>query len=369
MGFPREFSLAYRSDTTPGLSPYRLLDAHGTEVSQVNDFLDALATRGLSPRSLRTYGFALLTFWAWLTHEKRDIAGLTEADLFRYICFQYENHKGCTAKTAPVTVNHRLMVAQALYRYHTGKELPAGRGTTRRPPPPYHRGPQAERGYLHPCRPPQRHLRVQAPRRIVVPLTREEVATFLASLRSWRDLSMAALMLLCGLRSREVIQLALSDLLMAEGQLRVWGKGDKERIVPLSREVLSLLRQYLDVERPKTVSPRLFVCLKGRKRGAAITPAGFRGIFRYHRKRSTIERANPHRFRHTFGADMVRGGISLPALMHLMGHASIQTTMLYVALSPRDIWDEFDRVTKSIRRQELRINDDVQNRANRPPVE
>jgi len=355
MGSSPGFSVVHRADTTPGLSPYRLLDAHGAEVSAVNDFLDALATRGLSPRSLRTYGFALLSFWAWLADEKRDIAGLTEADLFRYIRFQYEHHRGHTPKTAPVTVNHRLMVAGALYRYHTGKDLPTGRGTTRRPPEPYHRGPQAERGYLHPCRPPQRLLRVHAPRRVVVPLTREEVAAFLASLRSWRDLTMTALMLLCGLRSREVIQLSVTDLLMAEGQLRVWGKGDKERIVPLPREVLSLLRQYLTIERPETVSPRLFVCLKGTKRGASITPAGFRAIFRYHRKRSAIARANPHRFRHTFGADMVRGGISLPALMHLMGHSSIQTTMLYVELAPRDVWDEFDRVTRAIYREEIRI--------------
>lgn len=359
MASPGGFSLTHRTDTTPGLSPYRLLDGQGAEVSAVNDFLDALATRGLSPRSLRTYGFALLTFWAWLVHEKRNIAGLTEADLFRYIRFQYDHHKGYTAQTAPVTVNHRLMVAQALYRYHTGKELPRGPGTTRRPPRPSHRGPQAEGGYLHPCRPAKRHLRVQAPRRVVVPLTQEEVATFLASFRSWRDLSMAALMLLCGLRSREVIKLTLPDLLMAEGQLRVWGKGDKQRVVPLPRQVLSLLGQYLAVERPRTASERLFVCLKGKKRGTPLTPAGFRRIFRYHRERSTIARANPHRFRHTFGADMVRGGISLPALMHLMGHASIQTTMLYVALAPRDVWAKFDRVTKAIHREGIRIKEDT----------
>ena len=56
-----------------------------------------------------------------------------------------------------------------------------------------------------------------------------------------------------------------------------------------------------------------------------------------------LRAANPHRFRHTFGADMVRAGISLPALQHLMGHSQIHTTMLYVQLAPQDIWREYAR--------------------------
>ena len=57
--------------------------------------------------------------------------------------------------------------------------------------------------------------------------------------------------------------------------------------------------------------------------------------------------ANPHRLRHTFGSDMVRAGISLPALMHLMGHAQIHTTMLYVALAPQDVWREYARAVQN----------------------
>jgi integrase/recombinase XerD len=74
-----------------------------------------------------------------------------------------------------------------------------------------------------------------------------------------------------------------------------------------------------------------------------MTPAGLRSLFRHHRRRSRVPQANPHRFRHTFGADMVRAGISLPALQHLMGHSQIQTTMLYVQLAPQDVWREYAR--------------------------
>ena len=74
-----------------------------------------------------------------------------------------------------------------------------------------------------------------------------------------------------------------------------------------------------------------------------MTPAGLRSLFRHHRLRSRVPQANPHRFRHTFGADMVRAGISLPALQHLMGHSQIHTTMLYVQLAPQDVWREYAR--------------------------
>jgi integrase/recombinase XerD len=62
---------------------------------------------------------------------------------------------------------------------------------------------------------------------------------------------------------------------------------------------------------------------------------------------SQIRHANPHRFRHTFGADMVRSGISLPALQHLMGHSQIHTTMLYVQIAPQDVWREYARAVQN----------------------
>jgi integrase/recombinase XerD len=64
-------------------------------------------------------------------------------------------------------------------------------------------------------------------------------------------------------------------------------------------------------------------------------------LFRYHRQRTGIRLANPHRFRHTFASDMVRGGISLPALMQLMGHADIRTTLRYVQITPQDVYLQY----------------------------
>jgi integrase len=176
---------------------------------------------------------------------------------------------------------------------------------------------------------------------VVVPLSADEVARFWRGFRTFRDLAIIALMLLDGLRSCEVLDLQLEDLCLADAHLCVLGKGNKERVLPLPAETLEVLQNYLRLERPRTNLPSLFVSLKGRQRGRPMTAAGLRSLFRHHRLCSKVPQANPHRFRHTFGADMARAGISLPALMHLMGHTQIRTTMLYVELAPQDVWREY----------------------------
>jgi integrase/recombinase XerD len=182
---------------------------------------------------------------------------------------------------------------------------------------------------------------------VIVPLSAEEVAKFWDSFRTFRDLALVALLLLDGLRSREALDLQLEDLQLAEAQIWVLGKGNKQRQLPLPTETIDVLQNYLRLERPLTNSPALFVSLKGRHRGQSMTVAGLRSLFRHHRLRSEVPRANPHRFRHTFGADMVRAGISLPALQRLMGHSHIHTTMLYVQLAPQDVWREYARAVQN----------------------
>ena len=111
---------------------------------------------------------------------------------------------------------------------------------------------------------------------------------------------------------------------------RVRGKGNKTRFLPLAPEAAQLLDYYLRLERPLNCGAPLFVSLKGPARGARMTPAGLRSLFRYPRRTTGVKIANPHRFRYTFASDMVSAGVSLPALMQLMGHAQIQTTLIYV---------------------------------------
>ena len=328
--------IVYQPLSVETSSPYRLVLGRNREVDWANEFLDAQQVRGLSHCSLRAYAYDLLQVARWFSAISTELSALNESLLLDYLRFQMARKP----QPAPRTINHRLSVLHCVYRFHYAREIPPrsgsrGRDRTRAAPFGYRR---TRRG-LH-------GLRVRLPRRVVLPLTSDEVAQFWSSFRTFRDLSIVALMLFNGLRSREVLHLGTDDLRFAQGEIYIHGKGNRERLLPLAEETIQVLCKYLHLERPPTDSSRLFVSLKGTRRGGPMTSAGLRSLFRHHRRQMKIPKANPHRFRHTFGADMVRAGISLPALMRLMGHADIQTTMFYVQLSPKDVWEEFHRAVQ-----------------------
>src|SRR5271157_1968847 len=330
--------LVLRNSVPASASPYRLLDQQGRELAWANNFLDAQRLRQLSLRSLRAYGYDLLHLARWLHQTRRSLAKINQSCLLDYVRRQLDHDP----KPVPQTINHRLGVLRCLYRFHYGHEILAGQShlqrsyTTRSP-----LGDGRVRRAL------TRGLRLRQPQRVIVPLCAEEVARFWRSFRTFRDLALVGLMLLDGLRSCEVLALRLEDLQLADAHMRVLGKGNKKRVMPLPPEILEVLEKYLRLERPLTNSSSLFVSLKGRQRGRAMTPAGLRSLFRHHRLRSHVPQANAHRLRHTFGADMVRAGISLPALQRLMGHSQIHTTMLYVQLAPQDVWREYARAIEN----------------------
>ena len=81
-----------------------------------------------------------------------------------------------------------------------------------------------------------------------------------------------------------------------------------------------------------------------------MTPAGLRSLFRHHRLITGVPQANPHRFRHTFASDMLRSGMSLPALQRLMGHAHIHTTLLYIQITPQEVFAEYARAVARLAR-------------------
>jgi len=320
------------------MSPYRLLDSQDRPIRWINDFLDAQYLRNLSVRSLRSYGFDLLNFVRWWFRGVRrpSLSSLNELHLLDYVRYQLENEP----KPLPPTVNHRLVVVRCLYRFYYQKEVPKTRASVqsrykRRSPMGIGRPSTAVAG-----------LRLRQPRKVVIPLQPDEVSRFWSSFRTFRDFSLMGLMLFNGLRSHETIQLRLEDLRFSEGQIFVCGKGNRQRALPLADEIIRVLTSYLEFERPASGSPFLFLSLKGRRRGQPMTSAGLRSLFRHHRRVTQTVNAHPHRFRHTFGADMIRAGVSVPALMRLMGHSQIHTTMLYVELSPQDVWREYHRAVE-----------------------
>ena len=319
-------------------SPMRVIEQDtGREVAWINRYLDREHVRRLADKSLYSYAHSLLHFVRWWesVHRTGDISqqDLTESTLLDYLRFQSSRQPPPSA----TTINDRVACAdRAIRNLFPDAPCQVAHG--------FHKI------YLH--RRPMglgrprfelSRLRIKEPRLNIVPLSVDEVARFWSSFRNSRDLAIVGLMLLHGLRSAEVMALNRDDVLLSEGQLRVRGKGNKLRLLPLAPETTQLLDHYLRVERPDPCSAALFVVLKGPARGQRITPAGLRSLFRHHRRTSGVQLANPHRFRHTFASDMVRAGISLPALMQLMGHADIETTMHYVKVSPQDVYLQYAR--------------------------
>ena len=333
-----KFCVRYQQTSNQGHGPVRVVEqTTGREVGWINRYLDREYVRRLTNTSLRTYAYNLLHFVRWWesVHHTGDIreGDLTESTLLDYVRFQSSQQP----RPFPSGINDRVAVAdrairnefpeapcQIAHGFHQAflRRKPMGLGRPRMA---------------------LSRLRVKVPKRNIMPLSVNEVSRFWSSFRTSRDLAIVGLMLLEGLRSAEVLALNRDDALLSEAQLRVHGKGNKFRFLPLAPETVQLLEHYLRLERPNPCSAALFVSLKGRLRGARMTRAGLRSLFRYHRQTTSINLANPHRFRTTFASDMVRAGMSLPALMKLMGHTNIQTTLLYVSVTPQDVYLEYAR--------------------------
>jgi site-specific recombinase XerD len=325
-------------------SSFELVGDEAASVTDANRFLEALTVRGLSPHTVRAYAYDLVVIHRWLAEAGLEVEALGEPDLIGLVKVQRD------VDAQPTTINRRLTVCRLFHRFCTGHELGMGAGSVA--PGPHYRGRGRDRWLgLHQLHPRARRLSVKVAHRVVDPLTPEEVRAFLRTLHRYRDIAIVHLMLLCGLRSREVLAIELADLDLNEGRLRARGKGNRERALPLPELGLATIRDYLRVERPRCKSTRLFVVLQGAGRGQPMTAAGLRSLFRHRRGRGPLARANPHRFRHTFGADMARSGMRLPILQRLMGHADSRTTLAYINLSMTDIALEYRRAVDAIKRR------------------
>lgn len=321
---------------------YRLADAQEELQERGNRFLKALEIRGLSVNTVRAYGYDLVSIFRWLIWTGKELKSLTQADLFDFVSKQKEQ------KARPRSINRRLMVCYLFYRFCFNEGIPHSTGELL-PSPNYKRRGYDRLGLFLIRKPTQLALKVKVPRTIVEPLKIVEVDLFLKTVTRYRDLAIVLFMLLCGLRSSEVLSLRLEDINFGDRQVRIQGKGGKERVLPLPETLVSVLQSYLRLERAvQCRTQALFVVLQGKRRYQSMTLAGLRRLFRYRRLDQKLCRANAHRFRHTFGTDMARSKVDLPVLQRMMGHADPSTTLQYIELSMADIADEYKRAIEKI---------------------
>lgn len=192
----------------------------------------------------------------------------------------------------------------------------------------------ASRGRI-PTDPAEKLPLPRLPQTLPQPLSEGDVAKLVASpagdsALEIRDRALLELLYACGLRIAEACSVRLENLDEEGGVIRVTGKGNKTRMIPVGRAALEALRFYLANARPKLVSARSGAAIFLSVRGHPLTPARIWQLVRHYARMAGIEESiHPHQLRHSFATHLLSGGADLRIIQEMLGHASIATTQIY----------------------------------------
>jgi integrase/recombinase XerD len=186
-------------------------------------------------------------------------------------------------------------------------------------------------------------------KRLPRPISPDEIEALLAAPdaeanpRAIRDRALLELLYATGMRVTEVVSLEVEDVNLASAAVRCFGKGSKERIIPIYPKAVEALESYLEYGRPpllKSVDEKaLFV----NHRGERLTRQGLWLIIKRYVKQIGInELVTPHTLRHSFATHMLNGGADLRNVQKLLGHANISTTQIYTQVSSKHLREVYD---------------------------
>ncbi len=273
----------------------------------IDEFLDALwSERGLSQNTLAAYGRDLNGFANWLLKEQG--ASLLQAQNFHvegYIGFS--GKKGSKASSMARAISS----LRRFYRYQLRE------GRIQEDPTALIEPPKLSKPL------PDTLSETQVEALLGAPDTQDAIGL--------RDRAMIELLYAAGLRVSELVSLEYSSVNLQQGVVRVMGKGNKERLVPMGDEAVNWIQQYLDDARPeimqgKGVSPQLFVT----KRGGGMTRQAFWYLIKRHALKVGIrQKISPHTLRHAFATHLLNHGADLRVVQLLLGHSDLSTTQIY----------------------------------------
>jgi integrase/recombinase XerD len=306
-------------------------------------YLEFVAGRSRAA-TLRAVAFDLKAVFAVSTRNPVEVVA---ADVFEFLAHQRGDRRVVRLSDresglSPRTIARRLSVCVWLLRLsgragrHGGDRQPGAAGSLDAPP-----GGTSRSRTVPLVRVPRTLLKILAP---------GEVDRLLGALRTHRDRAMVLAMLLGGLRRCEVLGLRLEHLLVGDRRVFVAeGKGGHQRVVPISDRFFAAAGDYLHEERPKT-SPtdRLFVVLKGPRRGSPLSAEGIDEIMAGARRRANLEQATCHELRHTCLTRLREAGMALEAVQAQAGHRSIESTRIYLHLTNDWLAGEYRRAASLI---------------------
>jgi integrase/recombinase XerD len=183
----------------------------------------------------------------------------------------------------------------------------------------------------------------KAPKRVIPIFTEEQLRQLFAAVDTtsavgYRDYSIMLSLLDTGIRCSECINLTLTDVNLESRLLKVWGKGSKERLVPIGAKVQKALWKYLARYRPAPATPRYNNVFLTRD-GHPLTKDRLEAIIEHYGKKASITgvRVSPHTFRHTMAVTFLRNGGDVFTLQRILGHSSFEVLRCYVNLAQSDI--------------------------------
>jgi site-specific recombinase XerD len=317
-------------------------------VPVLDGYLEFLSVRA-RPNTVLAAAYDLKVFFCLVGKPPHEV---TPADVFGFITAQYtggpasrlQSVPGGAAGVSARTVRRRLSSVSGLFAFLVA------RGDARTNPVPRGLPSRRERQ-----RPRQGVPLVRTPRTLPRILEPAQVNALVAALRSYRDRAMVEAMVLGGLRRCEVLGLRLDDLQVATRRVFITaGKGGHQRLVPVSGRFFTSVASYLDSERLADAgTDRLFVVLKGQRRGQPLTAAGLDQILDSARDRAGLARATCHQLRHTCLTRLREAGMALEAVQAQAGHASIETTRIYLHLADDWLASQYRRAAEAIDAQML----------------
>ncbi len=159
-----------------------------------------------------------------------------------------------------------------------------------------------------------------------------------------RDTAMLQLLYASGMRVSELVSLNLEDIIDEGDYVRCFGKGHKERLIPIHKQAASATEEYVKEARPRLVRKGEERALFLNRRGERLTRQGFWQILKGYAKSAGLEaEVTPHTLRHSFATHMLSGGADLRSVQELLGHANISTTQVYTQLTTEHIRRAYEK--------------------------
>jgi len=171
-----------------------------------------------------------------------------------------------------------------------------------------------------------------------------EQPTKLSTPEAKRDEAMLQILYASGMRVSELISLNVEDVNIIDGDVRVFGKGHKERIIPIHKQAATVIEQYVRDARPHLARNKDEKAMFLNRRGERLTRQGFWQILKQYAKLAGLTTAvTPHTLRHSFATHMLSGGADLRAVQELLGHANISTTQVYTHLTTEHVRRSYEK--------------------------